>query len=381
MGVIYLDHAATAHPKAPGVAEAVADFLRDVGANPGRSAHRLSTEAARIVFRTREAVAALFDGPSSERVVFTANVTEAINTVLYGFLRPGDHVVTTTAEHNALARPLHGLTQRLGIEVTRVATAPDGLVDPADLRRALRPTTRLVALLHGSNVTGVVRPLADVVAACDGVPVLLDAAQTAGAVPISLRRTPVAFLCFTGHKGLLGPPGTGGVVVGEGVALEPFVMGGTGSRSDAEIQPDFLPDSHESGTPNTAGLAGLLASLTWLLDRGVDAVAAREAELTGRLLEGLTAIDGVTVHGTADRRAHRLPTLSVTVAGRDAGTVGLRLDREAEVCVRVGLHCAPSAHRCMGTWPEGTVRLSAGPFTTDDAIERALAALARIATT
>ena len=376
---IYLDHAASSFPKAPGVAQAVAAYLTDIGANPGRSAHKLSMAAARIIYRCREAINKLFSGASSERIVFTANVTQSINTVLWSHLPPGAHVVTTTAEHNALMRPLHNLSMTRGIQVTRVQTSPDGNVEPQKIAEAITDETRLVALMHGSNVTGVLRPLRAICSACQGVPLLVDAAQTAGAVPISLQDTPVDFFCFTGHKGLLGPTGTGGIILGENVDLAPFICGGTGSRSEEEEQPDFLPDSLESGTPNTAGIAGLLASVNWLLAEGVGKIEEREKELTRKMISLFSQLPAVELLHVEDG-AQRLPTISLRVKEKTPSTVGLRLDREANVCVRVGLHCSPSSHRSMGTWPYGTVRISAGPFTKDEELEVAATALERIAT-
>ena len=376
---IYLDHAASAFPKAPGVAQAVSDFLTNVGANPGRSAHRLSMNAARIIYRCREAINSLFSGKNSERVVFTHNVTHAINLVLWTHLKDGDHVITTTAEHNALMRPLNFLSHERNIDITRVKTSPEGDVDPEDIKKALGPKTRLVALMHGSNVTGVVRNLPAIAATCQDIPLLLDCAQTAGSIPISLKETPVDFFCFTGHKGLLGPTGTGGVIIGENIKLTPFICGGTGSKSEGELQPEFLPDSHESGTPNTAGLAGLLAALEWLQKEGVANIRQREEQMRDKLISSLEQYEGIKLF-LPKNRGEQLPTISLSVDGHSPSTVGLRLDREASVCVRVGLHCSPSSHQCMGTWPEGTVRLSAGPFTTDEDIECATAALLRIAT-
>jgi cysteine desulfurase family protein len=379
--MIYLDHAATSWPKPPEVLRAMTEFLEQAGGNPGRSGHRLSIEAGRVVYEARERVATLFEAPDPLRVVLTPNVTYAINTALRGLLEPGHHVVTTGIEHNAVMRPLRALERR-GIDLTVVPCAADGTLDVADLRRALRPDTRLVVATHASNVMGTILPIDDIAEAAHAVGALLlvDAAQTAGAVPISLRRTPIDLLAFTGHKGLQGPPGTGGLIIAEGIdvaAMEPVVCGGTGSHSEHEEQPTMLPDRFESGTPNGPGIAGLGAALGVVMERGVEAIRAHELALTQQLVEGLAAIPGVTVYGPADM-ARRTATVSFTVAGRQVSEVGFMLDEEYDIMCRVGLHCAPAAHRTLGTFPEGTVRLASGMLTRREEIDAAIQAVERI---
>jgi cysteine desulfurase/selenocysteine lyase len=379
--MIYLDYAATSWPKPPEVLRAMTEFLEQAGGNPGRSGHRLSIEAGRVVYETRERVATLFDAPDPLRVVLTPNVTYAINMALHGLLAPGHHVVTTGIEHNAVMRPLRALERR-GIDLTVVPCAPDGTLNIADLRSALRPDTRLVTATHASNVMGTILPVDEIIreAHAVGALVLVDAAQTAGALPISLRQTPIDLLAFTGHKGLQGPPGTGGLVVAENVdvaAMEPVVCGGTGSHSEFEEQPTMLPDRFESGTPNGPGIAGLGAALQVVLERGVEAIRAHELALTRRLIEGLAAIPGVTVYGPTDY-AQRTATVSITVEGYSVSEVGFMLDEEYDIMCRVGLHCAPAAHRTLGTFPEGTVRLAPGMLTREDEIDTTLRAIERI---
>jgi cysteine desulfurase/selenocysteine lyase len=380
--MIYLDNAATSWPKPPGVAEAMVHYLDRVGANPGRSGHRLSVDAARIVYDVREAVASLLHAPDPLRVVFGANVTEALNLALHGLLRPGDHVVTSSVEHNSMMRPLRALEQR-GIALTVVHCTPQGALDPADVEAAIRPDTRMIALNHASNVVGTLLPVAEAgrIAREHGVWLLVDAAQTAGAYPIDVQADQIDLLAFTGHKSLYGPMGTGGLVIGERVdvsGLEPLKRGGTGSNSEYEAQPTFLPDLCESGTPNAIGLAGLRASLRWLQERGLDSIRAHEVALTRQLIDGLRAIPGVTVYGTLDP-GQQAATVSFTIEGLEVSRVGLALDEEHGIMCRVGLHCAPAAHKTIGTFPTGTVRFGLGALNTREEVRAALAAVRAVA--
>jgi cysteine desulfurase/selenocysteine lyase len=380
--VIYFDNAATSWPKPPGVTEAMVHFLDQVGANPGRAGHRLAVEAGRSVYNAREAVAELFNVPDPLRIAFGANVTEALNLALRGLLRPGDHVITSSMEHNAMMRPLRALECE-GVEVTVVQCLPQGTLDPADVEAAIRPSTKLVALNHASNVVGTVLPVAEVGAMCHQHDLLLlvDAAQTGGAYPIDVRADGIDLLGFTGHKSLGGPMGTGGIVVGERVderQMEPLTRGGTGSNSEYEVQPDFLPDMFESGTPNAVGLAGLGAGVRWVLGRGVEAIRAHEVALTQRLIDGLRSISGVTVYGTQDAGL-QTATVSFNVAGMAPSEVGLRLDDEYGILCRVGLHCAPTAHKTLGTFPDGTVRFGLSGFSTAEEVEAALVAVSKLA--
>lgn len=379
--MIYLDHAATSWPKPPAVLRAMADFCEHAGGNPGRSGHRLSLAAARIVYDARESLAELFGASDPLRIIFTANATHAINLVLQGLLHAGDGVVTTGMEHNAVMRPLRALEAR-GVRLTVIPCAADGSLDVAQAAAAITPGTRLVVLNHASNVAGTILPAAQVarLAHQAGAWLLLDAAQTAGVLPIDVRAMGIDLLAFTGHKGLQGPPGTGGLVINDTVdtsRIEPLVRGGTGSRSEHETQPEACPDRFESGTPNGAGIAGLGAGVRWLLDRGVEAICDHERELTRVLIEGLSAIPRVTVYGAADASL-RTATVSFDVGQRTVSEIGLRLDDEFDVLCRVGLHCAPAAHRSLGTFPQGTVRFAAGASTTWNDIHAAIAAVRQL---
>lgn len=381
--MIYLDCAATSWPKPEPVVQAMADFLRRAGGNPGRSGHRLSIEAARVVFETRCGVARLLGCRDPLRIVFTLNATTAINLALRGLLRPGDRVVTTGIEHNAVMRPLRALERTDGVEVAIVPCRPDGSVVVEALREALAKPARLAVITHASNVTGALLPVEELVGDAHraGAIVLVDAAQTAGVVPIDVDGWGVDLLAFAGHKGLQGPPGTGGLALGPSMdpsAIEPLVRGGTGSFSHSDEQPGELPDRFESGTPNGVGLAGLGAGVRFVEERGVERIRAHDVRLREMLVSGLASIPGVRVFGPS-RPSGAVGVVSFTVEGRSVSSVGWALDREFGVLCRVGLHCAPSAHRTIGTFPEGTVRFAPGVFTTESEIEAALEAVETIA--
>jgi cysteine desulfurase family protein len=380
--MIYLDNAATSWPKPEPVTAAMARFLRDVGASPGRSGHRLANEAERVRFEARELLASLFGLADPLRVIFTHNATAALNLVIRGLLTPGTHVITTGMEHNAVMRPLSALAAT-GVSLTILPCAPDGTLDPTLLDQHVRSDTRLVICNHASNVCGTVLPIRALGARAHahGLPLLVDAAQTAGVRPINLHDDNVDLLAFTGHKGLLGPTGTGGLVIHEDfdiARLPALIHGGTGSRSESERQPDFLPDKYEAGTPNAVGLAGLVAGLQYVLARGVAAISAHEQELARRLITGLTHLPNVQVQGTHDPQ-RQTAVVSFTIDGRACSEVAYALDERFDIMCRPGLHCAPRAHQTLGTLPAGTLRLSPGLFTTLDEIDEALARVAELA--
>jgi len=378
--VIYLDNAATSFPKAPGVSEAMVRALAEAGGNPGRSGHALALAAQGVVNDARLRLAAFLGAPDPARVIFTSGATEALDLALFGLLRPGDRVVTTSMEHNAVARPLAALADR-GVVVERIACAPDGALDLGDLERALQAgPTRLVAMVHASNVCGTILPAAQAarLAHRHGALLLLDAAQTAGALPLDVRQLEVDLLAVPGHKGLLGPPGVGALYVGAGVTLAPLRHGGTGVRSEEERMPEGLPEGLEAGTPNTVGLAGLAAALRHLSGRGVADVRAHEQALTARLMGRLREIPGLRLHGPGDA-LRQVATLSITLDGWEPHDLAAVLESAFGLAVRAGLHCAPWAHRTLGTAPAGTVRLSAGPSTTEDQVDQAAAALEAVA--
>jgi len=389
--MIYLDNAATSCPKPPEVVAAVSQALSDVCANPSRGAYELSLEASRSLLRTRRALAQLFNIRDESRVVFTLNATHALNIAIKGLLAPdgsigarrggraaGAHVVTSSIEHNAVARPLAALA-KLGVEVTRVPCAADGVTDPDDILAAVRPDTALVVLTHASNVLGTVLPIAEVgPRLCErGVPLLVDAAQTAGTFPIDVETMGITLLALSGHKGLLGPQGVGALYLAPELELGTLVEGGTGSRSESLEQPVVCPDRFESGTPNSPGIAGLGAGIAVVNREGVAALGAREGALAWRLRDRLAGIDGIRLHGPAGSAA--APIVSLAVTGLASAEVARILDKEFHIAVRAGLHCAPEAHRVAGTLEGGLVRLSVGHATTEAEVDNAAAALIEIA--
>lgn len=376
--VIYLDHAATSWPKPLDVGAAMLQCLDEVAGNPGRSGHFGAVASARVILRAREAVAALLGAADPARIVFTKNATEALNMAILGTLAPGDHVITSGVEHNSAMRPLRHLA-RQGVAVTVLPCTPEGTLDPALVAAAMRPATRLVVTTHASNVLGTLLPIAEIgaIARARQVPYLVDAAQTAGAVPINLADLPVDLLAFPGHKAMLGPTGTGGLYIREGITVRPLLHGGTGSQSELEAQPDFLPDAHESGTLNVVGLAGLAAAAEHLLGIGVATVRSHEANLVARFLGAARPGSGITIYGPGDPE-RQVGVLSVNVAGLSPSDVGLMLDQSYGIACRVGLHCAPAAHRTAGTFPTGTVRLSFGLSTTAADVDAAVTALGEL---
>ncbi len=374
---IYLDHAATSFPKAPGVAEAVARFLERDAGNPGRGGHRLSVAASRTVEECREHVARLLGG-HPDRTLLGPGATFWLNTLIQGLLGPGDRVVTSSLEHNSVMRPLRFLERARGVEVRVVRGAhPSGVPAPEEIAAAVAEApTRLVVLTHASNVSGAVLPVEAVARAVAPVPVVVDGAQAAGSFPFRFEGSGLAAYACSGHKGLLGPPGTGIVLLSAelAAALPPLVRGGTGSRSESEEMPDWLPDRLEAGTPNAPGFAGLAAAARWLLEEGVERIHGREQELARRLADGLSGIPRVRLHGRAKGQPG-LGIVSFTVDGLDNGVLAAWLDRERGIMVRVGLHCAPSAHRRLATFPAGTLRAGIGPFTTAAHVDALAAAV------
>ncbi len=377
--LLYLDNAATSYPKPEAVYAAVDSYLRRPG-SVSRGTHQASLAADQLIFETRELLTRLFNASDSARFVFTSNATMAINQALFGLLKPGDRVVTTSMEHNAVARPLRALGDR-GVSVVKVAADPfTGLVDPEALRTAcLEHSTRLLVVNHCSNVFGSVQDISGLGHWCHAHDILfmLDASQTAGLLPVDIEADGIDLLAAPGHKGLLGPQGTGILYVADGVDLTPLIYGGTGANSHSDQQPDELPERLESGTYNLAGLAGLKVGLEFVLDTGIGIIRAKEQALVAQLVNGLCAIDGVEVYGPRDIHC-RGAAVSFTIADKDPSEIGFILDQQENIAVRVGLHCAPDAHRCMGTYPAGTVRVSPGFFTCAQDICHFLAVIARI---
>ena len=379
---IYLDNAATSWPKPEAVYRAIDDYYRRLGAPAGRGAYAEANETERVVASCRKKIAQLIGATDPSRIVFTHNGTDSLNLALHGLLRPGDHVVTTVCEHNSVLRPLRFLADHRDVTTTYVDCNAAGLIDPREIETALQPRTRMIVLIHASNVTGAIQPVEAIgrVAASRGVLYLVDAAQSLGHELIDVSRIGCHLLAAPGHKGLLGPLGTGVLYLAPGAEeqLLPVRQGGTGTRSDEDIQPTSLPDRYESGNLNVPGIVGLEAGVTEIFSRGVHAIQQHSRELTGRLLEGLREIPGITVYGppTAEQRAG---IVSLNLAGYDPQELASLLDSQWSIQTRAGLHCAPRMHAALGTAPSGTLRLSTGTFNTADQIDRVLEALREIA--
>jgi len=376
---IYLDNAATSFPKPESVYRAIDEFMRHGGGSPGRGLYPKAVEAEEMLLETRCRLAKLLDVPDPSRIVFSANSTEAINLALKGYLQQGDHVVTTVLEHNAVLRPLHVLERTRGISVTYVDCDDQGRLDPEAFRKAMRKETRLVACVHGSNVLGTVAPIEAIatIAHEAGAQLLVDGSQTAGTMPLSMRTLGADLFAFTGHKGLLGAPGTGGLYVAPHLDLETVKEGGTGSVSESLEPPEFLPDRFEPGTPNTYGLAGLGAGVTYLLERGVAAIREHESALAQRLFDRLRELRGVTLYNPPDPAA-RLGIVSLGFEHLSPTEGCAILSSKFGIMARCGLHCAPLCHRRLGLESKGSLRLSVGAFTTAEDVDAAASAIEQI---
>ena len=372
MGMIYLDNAATSFPKPPQVGRAMAGVMEKIGGNPGRGGHRGALAGGRIMEKCREAAAEYAGAAAPERVIFCLNCTDALNTAIRGTLHEGDEVLVSHAEHNAVMRPLMGYHDAGKIRVRILPPSPLGVLSPETVRAAIGPKTALCVLCHASNVTGLVQPAREIAAACHdhGVPLLLDAAQTAGTEDIARVRADM--IAMPGHKGLLGPMGTGLLVLGEGMLPRPLREGGTGSASESLRQPKMLPDRLESGTANLPGIAGLLQGLRFVL-RHRAAIREYEQALTNRLLEGLLQIPGVETY-SGDKEMERTAVVSFNIGNMDSGQAADELNKRG-FALRGGLHCAPSIHAYLGTLERGAVRASPGPFNTERDVDALLNAV------
>jgi cysteine desulfurase family protein len=378
--MIYLDNAATSFPKPEAVYQALDRFARQSLANPGRAGHKMALAAEHALDDCRHLLNQFFHGEAPPRFVFTLNCTDALNMAFKGVLADGDHVVTTDLEHNSVSRPLRAMELAGRIILTRVRADAGGTIDPDDVRRAVTPRTRLIALTHASNVVGTVQPVGEVgrLARERDLLFLVDAAQTAGVLAIDVQALHIDLLAFPGHKGLLGPTGTGGLYVSPRASVRAWREGGTGGDSSSETQPRDLPYFLEGGTPNVLGVAGLAAGIRYIQEQGTEAIHAHEVDLTDRLWRRLDEIGGYRVFGHRNS-ARRVGTLSFRSEAVAAAELGGILDQAFDVAIRPGLHCAPYIHRSLGTFPEGTVRVSPGPFNTKQDIDHLARALAEIA--
>ena len=374
--LVYLDNAATSFPKPESVYAAVDKVMREECGNPGRSGHKLSMSAGRVIDEARMLCARLFHAQSPENIVFTNNTTAALNIAIKGTVKPGDHVITSSLEHNSVSRPLK-YSEQNGVEITKIPTDPHNGLDANSIEKAMRPNTRLVVCAHVSNVTGTVNDIVSIGAFCrgNGVLFLVDAAQSAGTRPIDVQSIQADMLAFPGHKGLFGPQGTGGLYIRPGLELKTIMQGGTGSASESLSQPESMPEKFESGTLNTPGLAGLAAGIRFILETGIDQIERREAVLTNRLIEGINSMDGVNIAGPGSIQ-NRWNVVSIRIDKTPAADAALMMDAAFNIAVRSGLHCASDAHRSIGTLESGgTVRISPNFFNSEEDIDHCLMAL------
>jgi cysteine desulfurase / selenocysteine lyase len=384
--MIYLDNAATSFPKPEAVLCGMDAFVRSSAANPGRSGHRRAVEAEAMIEATRRLLAQLLGCSRPERIVFTLNATDALNMAIKGVVRRGDHVITSVLEHNSISRPLNQMEKNGYITLTRLPANSDHLIEPDDLARAFTPQTRLVAVTHASNVTGTIQPVAAFgrIARERGALLLVDASQSAGIVPIQVENDAIDLLAFTGHKALLGPTGTGGLVVGERAVIAPWREGGTGGDSSSPVQPEEFPHRLEGGTPNIFGIAGLREGVKILLERGVESILTHERKMLATFYSALKDPARYSWYGAgrviAERRgAGRVGLVGINLPGFAPAETAAILDEQFDIAVRAGLHCAPYAHKHLGTFPDGTVRLSVGLLTTAEEMREAAAAFDELA--
>ena len=384
MNRIYLDQASTSFPKAPGVAQAMMDYLTMNGVNVNRGCYSSAYSAEEVIYETRQLLAELFHFSKCKNAIFTPNVTTSLNFILKGFLKPGDHILVSAMEHNAVMRPVVQLAS-LGISFDRIPCRTDGSMILEKVEELIRPETKAIVTLHASNVCGTRMPLDALGEICQRHQLyfVVDSAQTAGIVPINMDKMHIDALAFTGHKGLRGPQGTGGFLVSQELAeqMEPLISGGTGSVSHTEEIPDFMPDRFESGTPNLPGIYGLHEALLFLKTHSLQAINEKELSLTGYFLEQLQALDDTGRHiriiGKKDP-TDRNAVVSIQTPEIDMSQVAWQLDNEYGVMTRVGLHCAPNAHKTLGTYPAGTIRFSFGPENTKNELDFAIQGLKKI---
>lgn len=383
MEKIYLDNASTTFPKPEPVPQAVYRYMTEAGSNINRGCYDSAYDVEELVFETRQMLAELFRGGDCKNVVFTKNVTESLNVILKGFLKPGDHVLVSSMEHNAMMRPIRQL-EKLGVEFDRIPCDAQGNLKLELLENLVRPNTRAVAMMHASNVCGTVLPIEEVGLFCrdHGLKFIVDCAQTAGVLPVDMEKMHIDALAFTGHKGLLGPQGIGGFILKEDMIalIDPLLSGGTGSISHTEEIPDFMPDRFEPGTMNLPGIMGLHAGLQWLRETGIDNIKKHELALTEYFLKGLEPLERKGLIRIVGRRdcENRTGVVSIQTLTRELSQAAFELDAEYGIMTRVGLHCAPSAHETLGTFPTGTIRFSFGWFNKTEEADAAIRALEEI---
>ncbi|WP_405158242.1 aminotransferase class V-fold PLP-dependent enzyme [Paenibacillus sp. FSL H8-0283] len=369
-GVIYLDHAATSWPKPPAVGDAMLSALEIAGANPGRGSHRMAVQASRVLFEARKSISNIFGIKNANDIAFGSNTTEALNLAIQGSLREGDHVIATMAEHNSVRRPLEYMRRLRNVEIDYVTVDAAGAIDLMQMERMFRSNTRLVVCTHSSNLLGSILPIGEISLLCrkHQAILLVDAAQSAGVIPVNVQQLGIDMLAFPGHKGLLGPQGTGGLYIAPELDIEPLLHGGTGSQSEALEQPKVRPDRYEAGTPNTVGIAGLNAGVKHVLEMTPAVIYQHEWELTQHMMDGLSSVKGIRMLGPEIGKP-RTGLVSFTVNGYDSAQLAFRLDRNYGIAVRSGFHCTPLAHESAGTTATGAVRASVGYNSTREHVE------------
>ena len=376
--VTYFDNAATSFPKPDIVYNSIMDVMKNYGANPGRSGHKLALKLGREIFETRELIAKLFNIKNPMNIIFTFNCTESLNLGIKGILQKGDHVITTSMEHNSVLRPLTALKKE-GIETTIVKGDLMGRIDPIDIEKSIKKNTKLIITTHVSNLTGTIMPIDAIgkIAKKNGIYYMVDAAQSAGVYDIDVEKMNIDMLAFPGHKGLLGPQGTGGLYIREGLYIKEMQQGGTGSISHLLTQPDIRPDKYESGTPNGPGIVGVGAGINYILQEGIENIRKHEEELTKHFIEEVSKIEGVRIYGPLDIKK-QAAVVPINIGDEDSSEISYILDQDYDIEVRPGLHCAPLAHKTIGTFEQGVVRFSFGPFNTHEEIEIGVKAIREI---
>ena len=377
--MVYFDNAATTFPKPDIVYDRVMKVMKEYGANPGRSGHKLALKASREIFETRNLISKFFNTGNPMNIIFTFNCTESLNIGIKGILKPGDHVITTSMEHNSVLRPIKHL-EKIGVESTIIKADEKGIINPLDIQRAIKSNTKLIVTTHVSNLTGSIMPIKSIgeIAKENNIYYLVDAAQSAGVYNIDVQKMNIDILAFPGHKGLLGPQGTGGLYIRDDVDLDGIFQGGTGSVSYSLEQPEIKPDKYESGTINAPGVIGLGEGIRYIMEKGIDNIRIYEEELTKHFIDEAMKIDGIKLYGPLDINKQGA-VVSLNIRDVDSSEVSYLLDEEYDIAVRPGLHCAPLAHKTIGTFEQGVIRFSFGLFNTHKEIEYGIKALKEIA--
>ncbi|MCX5815537.1 MAG: aminotransferase class V-fold PLP-dependent enzyme [Proteobacteria bacterium] len=375
--MIYLDNAATSFPKPIESIQYLNNFIQGIGGNPGRSGHKLSVDAARIIFDAREKLTSFINGKNSERLIFTQNGTESLNLAILGFLKEKNHVITTSLEHNSVMRPLTFLQKEKQIDISIIQCSFDGILDIQKIKNSIRHNTKAVIINHGSNVIGIVQPIKEIKKNIGDIPIIVDACQTIGSAPIDIQHDNIDILCFSCHKSLYSIQGLGAIYLRNGIELTPLKFGGTGSKSESVEHPEFMPDKYECGTPNTPAIASLLGGLTFIEKTGYNRILKKKKSLIKTFLNRISEIDDIIFYGNY-KNENNIPVMSINIKNKLPSEVGYELNKK-EIYVRVGLHCSPMAHQTIGTFPEGTVRIAPGYFTTEDDIDIFIEALKDIA--